>query len=439
MSGMYRVLILFFLIFLCFPAENSVFGDAAYDPLELSPAKDLHFPDNSRVRKEYKQAILSDYQTVYRMPSEIFVDEESGTRVKFRVAKQRDNFYLIFVNELKYKFPLYSRGTYIIRKGINDGSINQIKIFIHSHEGCAVKITPNGNRSALSVFMYQRVLYQDIPVPVDIETAAVLPFTKIIHLTERMIDWKLIFPEIPKYDNQIAVEMIERIRGSLPVLEEREDGALDSQGRFVFIDSLEPQPEGGLNCSGFAKWVADGLYFPRTGKYMEIRTLKKRQTEIRGHRWSARYETLRDPYFGLDWTRNIAAELYSVIQGREVPSEYADVREVPFFEYVDDMGYPVKDARLIFFLLNKLEPGHFYLASINQEMGEDVRLRQHFHVAVFFPHYADDGEFQVAVFERTKEANLDDFISRYSAGAMHLVRIPVSKNFLPSMLNIQYD
>jgi hypothetical protein len=437
MSGVQRLLISGLLtLFLLSVAQ--VFGDTAYDPLGL-PKAEVNVPDNSSVRKEYRQIILSGFHTAYHMPAEILVDKTSGRRVKFRVAKQRDSFYLIFVNELEYKFPLYSRGTYIIRKNISDGRITQVKVFIHSHEGCAVKIVPRGSSSSLSLLMYGRKLYEDVPVPVDIETVSFLPFYKIIRLTERIIDWDLIFPEIPEYNNNITLEMIRTVRNALQGLDEGPDGALDEEGRFVFIESLEPQPEDGLNCSGFAKWVADGLYFPRTGRYMDIKALKKRNTGIRGHRWSDRYETQRDPYFGLDWTRNIAAELYSVIRKKDVPPDYADVREVPFFTYVDDMGYPVHHARLIFFFLNNLEPGYFYLASINKDVGEDVKLRQHYHVAVFFPYYTGAGEFRVAVFERTKETELVDFVSDYSESAMHLVRLPVSRKFVPPTLNIQND
>ena len=83
MSGVQRLLISGLLILFLLSAAH-VFGDTAYDPLGL-PKAEVNVPDNSSVRKEYRQIILSGFHTAYHMPAEILVDKTSGKRVKFRV------------------------------------------------------------------------------------------------------------------------------------------------------------------------------------------------------------------------------------------------------------------------------------------------------------------------------------------------------------------
>ena len=216
---------------------------------------------------------------------------------------------------------------------------------------------------------------------------------------------------------------------------------------YVYIETLEPQTglpagsgeqgaevSGGFNCSGFAKWVVDGFYAPLTGRISSIEDAKRRMNG-RGNRWSDRYEYERDPYFGLDWTRNLALLLGN--GSRRTPDltvEDVDVREVPFFSYVPDVGYEIQDLEPLMFLLTQLEPGHFYLGSVNDVMDEDPYLRQHFHVAVFFPYFDSLGRFKIAVFERNVESPLDAFVRGNAGRRVHLVRLPLLRSFDPPLV-----
>ena len=86
-------------------------------------------------------------------------------------------------------------------------------------------------------------------------------------------------------------------------------GAIDSEGKYT-TDS-----NNGLNCSGFIKWIADGFYMPIRKQnnelplYMSLQALRTKHPNSRGDRYTNLFEDIRDPYFGLDWTRNIAISL----------------------------------------------------------------------------------------------------------------------------------
>ena len=163
--------------------------------------------------------------------------------------------------------------------------------------------------------------------------------------------------------------------------------------------------------------------------------MKEKHLDYRGHRWSARREDERDPYFGLDWSRNLAVSLLELEHPREeFGPEDADVREVRYARYVEDVGYPVDDMRRILYMLAIDEPGHFYIGSVNQEFGSDPVLRQHVHVAVFFPYFDENGRFRVTVLERNVETDLDSLAERYPGSYVHLVRARADDTFTPPVI-----
>ena len=129
----------------------------------------------------------------------------------------------------------------------------------------------------------------------------------------------------------------------LSTLNDSEDGAQDSNGDFVFIETLSKQQnKAGFNCSGFVKWICDGLYYASSRRLMDIETLKKKNIDKRATLLNSILENERDPYFGLDWTRNIAIKI-AELKERDVDPGMVDLRDYPFSSYINDRGYPVSD------------------------------------------------------------------------------------------------
>jgi hypothetical protein len=227
---------------------------------------------------------------------------------------------------------------------------------------------------------------------------------------------------------------IETIRRLLPGLPDQDDGALDEHSRYVFIESGDPQRGSvGLNCSGFAKWISDGFHYGLTGRYLAIDPLKEKHLDYRGNRWSLRFEDERDPYFGLDWSRNLAASLWRAQGFESLSPEEFDVRRVEYLAYREDVGYPMEDLKVLMFLEAAANPGHFYIGSLNREYGSEPVLRQHFHMIVLFPYFTSTGTLRIAVFDRNRETALESTIQRYSGAYIHLVRMPVGAKFLPQL------
>ncbi len=387
-------------------------------------ATDSEFPENYEVRKQMRETVFAPAGHVMNTRARIFYDRFADHRVFFQVKKNSEYFYLLFTNEKDYKFPLFSTGSYIIKRNRDDGRFVQVKIFIRNDPGCFVRIFPNGDRATMNMFLYGTPVYRNIPIPRQFEELLTAPFAEIMELTKNSVDWELIFtPSYTRGNNDVHT-MVEKIREKLDRLQDRDDGAMNADGSFVSIEDLSAQDEWGFNCSGFAKWIADGVSVVLKDRYLDIEELKVKHTALRGNRWSERYEDKRDPYFGLDWTRNIA-----MILGNRSHPEAADIRKVQFIEYIEDVGYPMDKLHLILYLSAHEHPGRFYLGSINSDFGNDPVLRQHYHVVTLFPYFNDDGQFQVAVFERNREASIDELLKRYEQEYIHLVSISALPEF----------
>ena len=345
--------------------------------------------------------------------------------------------YLLFVPEVAGAFPVDSAGSYVLRRRRDNGTISQLKIFLRSDSRFFIRLRPEGpTRSLMTVHMADYAVHSDVPVPMSIETVMEEPLQSLLSVTSRMVDWMWFFPERDLAAYGPVREMSARARAALHTLPDAEDGAMDEDGRLVFIESLvlqDQQP--GFNCSGFAKWIVDGIHMGLYGTFLSIDPLKQKHPEVRGHRWSEPLEDTRDPYFGLDWTRNLAVTMLSAEHGgADTHPEAADVRDVPYATYVEDVGFPVEQLPQILYILAVQEPGNFYLASVNREFGTEPRLHQHVHVAVFFPYFDQTGRFRVDVMERNVETSLESLDRRYRNDDVHLVRIRASESYSPPVI-----
>lgn len=385
----------------------------------------LHVAENAEVRTRYRRQIngpVSDFAAVPKRVEEQWLHDH---RVQVRSERHGDYAYLLFINERAdtATFPVATRGTYVIKRRWADGGFVQIKVFLHDDSDDFLRLFPDGDRTFMDVYLKGRGVHRNVLVPMDFPRLLVEPFAEIVKITSRTIPWELLIPRAAPELSQSVAQAVQQLRSRLDALRDADDGAQDEDGTFRFIENLAPQGvAGGFNCSGFAKWVVDGAYYPRAGRYLSIAEVKRKRPAVRGNRWSARYEDERDPYFGLDWSRNLAL---AAAGRRPDDPEAADVRRVPYLSYVEDVGYPVEALGLALYLLAVREPGHFYLGSVNQPFGSDPVLRQHVHLVVLLPYFDGAGRFHAVVMERNVETSVSSLAERYPGDSVHLVRVPM--------------
>jgi hypothetical protein len=392
-----------------------------------------------------------------------------GSRIQVRTEATTGEFAVILARELTGPdgqtmgtFPSWAQGSWLYVRRRADGAPLRILVFPRSDSRTYIQFRPlGGGRCLMDMVLYDAYLSWSQPVPISFERLLAMPVETVYAAMGEKFKRRYFDPDPANYRDLRL--FISRLRSRLPELSFRDDGAIDAQGRYVFIETLEAQDgKGGLNCSGFAKWVVDGILRPRSGQRLDIAPLKQPFGQ-RGSSFTSVWEDLRDPFFGLDWTRNLASRVWSVFRSPNY-SGTADfeVRDLPFSQlvlrgqpsaapepspalknypgYLENSGFGVEGLRPLLYTLAIDEPGRIYLASVNNETGPPStpenprglpRMRQHFHIAVLVPYFDEYSGFHVAVFESAEETRFTRFLARYPGHNVNLVRIPVEGPFDP--------
>jgi hypothetical protein len=375
-----------------------------------------------------------------------------GGKIQIRAEDARDEIMVILARERNGSYPGWAQGSWVLTRRKEDGRPIRIRVFLRSDPNMYVQFRPNPtdrNRSLLDVVIYDAYVTRAVTVPIPFERLITLPVEDILSTVETKFP-RLYFDPVPGMYRDLRA-FLGLVREKLPALNYRDDGAIDENGRYVYIETLAPQTgKTGLNCSGFAKWIVDGILRPFTGNRLAIPPLREPFADRGFTTLNETHEQSRAPFFGLDWTRNLASTaritLYSsqdmgILEETEVRSSpfssiiertktgnFVRVRSYP--DFLPNAGFSFEGLHPLLYTLAVEEPGHIYLASINNDIGTP-RMRQHFHVAVLVPYFNEYGTFQIAVFESAAETSFSAFKQRYPGHFINLVRISVDPFFDP--------
>jgi hypothetical protein len=392
--------------------------------------------------KEAASRTLANRPFIHTLPG--------GGRIQIRIEDGGREFGIVLARELNGAFPGWARGSWILTREKEGGAAVRIRVFLRSDPYTYVQFRPLGNdKSQMDVVLYDAYIARSLPFAIPFDRLLVIPVEEALAAVGNAFPRRYFDPHPEDYRD--VRELISGIRERLPGLAFLDDGAMDERGRYVFINTLEEQGGTvGLNCSGFAKWVVDGILRPLTGSLLAIPPLKEAFGN-RGSPFTEPFEAIRDPFFGLDWTRNLASQANSILLSPAYGVlEEIEVRKAPFGsvivrnqgnavprvypEFLMNAGFGIEAIHPLLYTLAIDEPGRIYLASINNEVNPAPRMRQHFHVAVLIPYFTENGDFQVALFESAEETSFTQFKNRYPGHHINLVRIPVEGKFNPERI-----
>ncbi len=403
-------------------------------------AASFFWTDNSEARQGLREFVDASIGEIERSITTPIRQRGNGRVVKYEYRVQDGWHYQLFVNQQDGAFPVYSKGSYIIRRD-EDGIVDQVKVFLRSDPAFFARVYPEQRGISVDVVAAGVLLHEAIRLPIALNTVLFESFEIVMNASSSRVDWRYLLAKPADHRYAAVSAMASAARGALHTLPDAEDGAMDADGNLVFIESLVLQDQtAGFNCSGFAKWIVDGLYKPRTGTYTDIDILRAKHLDHRGTALASFYEDERDPYFGLDWSRNLARVMISLESGLpfdQIDPESADVRETSYARYTEDVGFPVARLPIVLYDLAMREPGHFYIASLNRDFGSSPSLHQHTHIAVVFPYFTRDGEYRVSVMERNVETGLQSLLNRYERDFVHLVRVEASPQYTPPLVEFQ--
>jgi hypothetical protein len=455
----------FLTVFLIFFTALQVFG------LDLPVSK---IPDDSLLRIKLKDSWLMETTARVLAKKPLVEYLPGGDRVQVRALEGKDEIMVLFSRELSGgkievdknpavprsptgQFPGWAQGSWMItrKKGTGEGTL--IRIFLRSDQYTYIQFRPFiGEKCQMDAVVYGGYIVNSMPVGVSFERLYSMQLNDIIKLAGDKFPLRYYEPQPVFYKDH--GKLVANVRKNLKPLRFADDGAIDENGEYVFIDNLKSQPSSsaGLNCSGFTKWLIDGILRPVTGERLKINQLKAPFGE-RGSSFTENWEQRRDPYFGLDWIRNLACEANGVLRSNtyrkldefEVRSDnFSLVLERENKTFVDfsypgflpEAGYGVEGLYPLLYTLAIDDPFKFYLAAVNNEIGAKItqdnprggpRLRQYFHVAALVPYFDEYGVFKIVVFESAAETSFNGFRGRYPGHYVNLVQIPVVSTFEP--------
>jgi hypothetical protein len=434
-------------------------------------------PDDSALRTRVKETWLSESPGIVLAKTPVLYNLDSGGRVELRTEAGQTEFMVIFARELNGAnskaglFPGWAQGSWILTRRKDTGAATKIRVFLRSDFFTYVQFRPfSADKCFMDVVLYDAYIIRSLPLPVPLERLYTMPLNEVINLAGAKFPLKYFEPNPEDYRDQRL--LIKEIRERLPELRFADDGAIDQAGRYVYIETGTAQRgRPGLNCSGFTKWLIDGILRPATGERLPIPPLKAPFGE-RGSSFTEMWEELRDPFFGLDWIRNLASQAGTTLRSPVFGSlNEIEVRGEPFSQvilrnknssvmypypgFLENAGYGVEGLQALLYTLAIDEPGKFYLAAVNNEIGPPTteknprgapRMRSYFHVMAFIPYFTEHGVFQIAVFESAAETSISAFKNRYPVSEreidgerkiypnghyVSLVRVPVETAFDP--------
>jgi hypothetical protein len=389
---------------------------------------------------ETPQRVLAKSPSVRVLPG--------GERVEVRTEMAGGEFSIVLARELGGSFPGWAKGSWSLTRDAKTGAFIRLRFFPRSDPYTYIQFRPlDDSRSLADAVVYDAYLAQNILFPIPFERILTANTGNVLETAEQGLPMRYYQAEPDNYRDVRA--LIQQVRQNLGGLRYADDGAIDEAGNYVFIDTLQSQDSqsAGLNCSGFVKWLADGLVRPLTGKSLAIAPLKAPFGE-RGSSFTSPYERTRDPFFGLDWIRNIAKAVNSAYKSPDFGelSEF-EVNRNPFSEliirdarssrtqsypgFLTEAGFGVEGLQALLYTLAIDEPGYLYLGAVNNEMPPKPRMRQYFHTAALLPYFDEHGVFHIAVFESAAETSFNRFRIRYPGNYINLVRIPVESDFQP--------
>lgn len=408
------------------------------------------FPDSGKLRASlYAKALAAPRAEVLKAKPTVYENEYG--RFRLSTETSADAFYLVLAAARGGDYPIWAQGSWVIKRDLEDGRFLQAKVFLRSDPGCFLRIFPSGGRSLMDVVLYGAVLNKDVILPASLDQVLTSPISAIVAWTEDLVDWDLWSPQAADY--AALREFSAAIRSRIGALRYVDDGGLDAQGRPIFIATGKAQPRlPGLNCSGFAQWVVDGILGPQDIPWLDAESLKERHPELRKAAVDPAIDDRYEPFFGLDWTRNLGqARAWALGPGRRPSITENDVADYPFSLYSAagdprnggppydsfpaydvDSGYQMRGLKAILYLRAIRDPGAAYLASLSRVDG--TGLRRHYHVSILLPWFDEEGNFRVDVFESAAETSLGAILTRAPRDRVHLVRLAPSPDFDPPQL-----
>lgn len=300
-------------------------------------------------------------------------------------------------------------------------------------------VRPYNDRVKVDVVVYNQRIYNEAVIPISWEEISKKNFEDIIEASNKLLDWDLLLASQPKSQTRAINLITQRIDKALPDIKWADQKALSPQGKWVNIDDGTEYSRNVVNSFGFVKWIADGFYKPATGRMMDLNDLVEEHfTETPDNNWLIRETFKRNPYFGLDWIKNIGLKLNQLFVPNTTVNEI-QFKSIPFYGFNESAGYSSGTLEFLLYYAAAKHPSKFYFLSFSSSSpwDKELTLLEHQRTAVAFPYIDYQGLLSVAYYESGKKLSQKELENRLGDNNVYLVSVELSHLFhLPPVKNL---
>jgi|GEM_PF-1147065 len=218
---------------------------------------------------------------------------------------------------------------------------------------------------------------------------------------------------ITKDDSVIKNKFIEKV--ITPSLNPNyyKDGALNQFGEYVNISDgkIQTGKSPGINCSGFVKEITDNLIRLKDPKFkrLTVEECKEKRYEDRKDNSYAAYDDDLDPFFGVDWTKNLVDRInyhydYKIIKAEAVNKD-------KYSQYFEESGYYFKDMQEIIFRDQQKDSSYFYFIVFNKLRNTKPMIPTFYHIAAVVPVFTAN-KFELKIYESGAETSYVNILKR---------------------------
>lgn len=414
----------------------------------------LSIPDSSSVRIQSMESwITAPVSAVIDRECEN-VQTDFGQVFQVRAEREGSEVAIIFApRENNYNFYTKAPGSWVIYRDYYSGKVLRVHVYFQLDSRVYVCLRPDNQpkkpKSEVDLIIYGAYACRGVPLGLEFSEVMKLSFSELFNLTKETVPWNYVKSDYRNYMNN--KEICKKIRRKLPQFEYIEDAAYDEFEKPVFISTGEERSgtpgKIGINCSGFTKWVIDGITIALSGSATKIEALKKPTIELAGTLYRAQAEE-EEMFRSYDWIRNLSTAAVCAERDKEFPAGTlgVDVQVNPFaglkspdgtvrnVGFVPKTGYEINMLKPLLYVLAATEPDMIYLAAVKSCMGNTQNEPETWtfhHDLVLLPYFDEAGICHINVFESGVETSFDEFIAANQGTYVYLCRVKSTDRFQP--------
>ncbi|MBO7421661.1 MAG: hypothetical protein J6U06_11145 [Spirochaetaceae bacterium] len=414
----------------------------------------MSIPDSSAVRDQAMEPWLT-------APISAVIDRECenvqtdfGQVFQVRAEREGSEVAIVFApREGSYDFLGKAPGAWVVYRDYYSGKILRVNVYFQYDSRVYVCLRPDNQpkkpKSEVDLIIHGAYACRGVPLGIPFSEVLKLSFSELFNLTKETVPWNYVKTDYRNYVNNN--KMVEKIRRKLPQFEYIEDAAYDEFENPVYISTGEARSgtpgKIGINCSGFTKWVVDGITIALSGSATKIEALKQPTIELEGTLYKSQAEE-EEMFRSYDWIRNLSTAAVCAERDKEFPAGTlgVDVQVNPFaglkspdgtvrnVGFVPKTGYEINLLKPLLYVLAATEPDMLYLGAVKtcKSKSEDEPETWTFHHdVVFLPYFDQAGICHIEVFESGVETSFEEFVEENKGSYIYLCRVKSSDRFQP--------